>query len=416
MLRNLFRWRRSHSRCTVEFGAESIREGRAMSAGCWRRFAYCAVIAFLVLGVSAGAQPDNNRLDQIKRLNKVASQKAESDIRDAIKEAVALIKNDPAEALEILDAALHTAEKDPALDDAQRGSLKRLITQHIRDAKAAGGKSDAKTTDTPRRKESSTVTPRKDAEGVQRYEDLRDRLNRLREQAGQRASAKSDKTRGLAGVAKDVDESSIPSDQDMKFPKNWKELLKKRTGTVEMTKAEKKLMKALDTIIEANFDKARFEDVIKYLEEKTGVTILLDKQALDQQQVTYETTVRFRARKVSMRTVLRRILADVGLAYYIKDEAIQVTSVDKAKETLTTRVYYIGDLVSRLNFDLGPILNQQQVADNAKHIIDMIQTQVEPETWSINNGPGRIVFDPARMVLVVKATAEVHYMLGGGGK
>src|SRR5262249_40567819 len=140
------------------------------------------------------------------------------------------------------------------------------------------------------------------------------------------------------------------------------------------------------------------------------------KQALEQQSVTYETTVKFRARRVTMRTVLRRILADVGLAYYIKDEAIQVTSVDKANQTLTTRVYYLGDLVNKITVDLGPVLNEQQVINNAKQIIEMIQTQIEPESWSINNGPGKIYFEPTRMVLVVKATAEVHYMLGGGSK
>ena len=113
---------------------------------------------------------------------------------------------------------------------------------------------------------------------------------------------------------------------------------------------------------------------------------------------------------------IRRILADVGLTYYIKDEAIQVTSPDKAKEITSIRTYYLGDIVSRINFDLGPVLNQQQVLDNAKQIVDMIQTQVEPDSWAINNGPGRIFFDPTRMVLVVKATAEVHYMLGGGMK
>jgi hypothetical protein len=132
--------------------------------------------------------------------------------------------------------------------------------------------------------------------------------------------------------------------------------------------------------------------------------------------VTYETTVKFKARKVTLRTVLRRILADVGLAYYIKDESINVTSVDRAKEMVTTRVYYIGDLVSRLRLDLGPFLNQQQVLDNAKQIIESIQTSIEPESWSINNGAGKIFFDPVRMALVVKATAEVHYMLGGGSK
>jgi hypothetical protein len=46
----------------------------------------------------------------------------------------------------------------------------------------------------------------------------------------------------------------------------------------------------------------------------------------------------------------------------------------------------------------------------------MIQTNVEPESWKINGGPGTIVFDPARLMLVVKQTAEIHYMLGGGMK
>ena len=37
-------------------------------------------------------------MEQIKRLNRVAAQKAEADIRDALKEAVSLIKTDPSAA------------------------------------------------------------------------------------------------------------------------------------------------------------------------------------------------------------------------------------------------------------------------------------------------------------------------------
>jgi hypothetical protein len=378
-----------------------------------RRFVALVVVSLLVLAGAVAAQ-SGNRLDEIKRLNKVAGQKAEADIRDAIKEAVPLIKTDPSAALEILEAALHTAENASALDDAQRGTLKRLINARIRDAKAAGGKSETKDVDTVRRQEGPTA--RKDEEAAQSNKDLKDRLNRIRDRVRDSSKQRTDQGRALHGVDNDIEQSSIPTDQDMKFPKNWKELVKKRGEGIEMTKAEKALMKALNTVIEANFDGTKFEDVIKYLEEKAGVTILLDKQALEQQQVTYETTVKFRARRVTMRTVLRRVLADVGLAYYIKDEAIQVTSVDKANQTLTTRVYYLGDLVNKITVDLGPVLNEQQVIKNAKEIIDMIQAQVEPESWSVNNGPGKIYFDPTRMVLVVKATAEVHYMLGGGGK
>jgi hypothetical protein len=386
-----------------------------MSTAFPRRLACLAVASSLVFSGVVAAQSDN-RLDQIKRLNKVAAQKADADIRDAVKEAVALIKSDPSAALEILDAALYTAENDPALENSQRVALKKLIAARISDAKAAGGKSDAKETDTARRKEGQIASQRSDDEGARRVEDVRNRLDRMRGQVKERGTLRRDQDRALRGVGDDIAKSSLPAGQDMEFPKNWKELVKKRSAGVEMTKAEKQLMKALDTVIEANFDNARFEDVIKYLEEKAGVTILLDKLALEQQSVTYETTVRFKARKVTMRTVLRRILADVGLAYYIKDEAIQVTSVDRAKEMLTTRVYYIGDLVTRLRLDLGPILNQQQVLDNAKQIIDTIQTSIEPESWSINNGSSKIFFDPVRMALVVKATAEVHYMLGGGSK
>jgi len=379
-----------------------------------RRFASLAVASLLLFGITARAQSDN-RLEQIKRLNKVAAQKAEVDIRDAVKEAVGLIKTDPSAALEILEAALHTAENDPALEDSQRIALKKLITTHVRDAKAAGGKSEAKEKDPAGRSDSKTAVPRKDDESSQRINDLRDRFERTRAGIRERKELRGEQRRGLEAVSRDTDQSAMPADRDMTFPKNWKVLSEKRTKT-QLTKAEQQLMKALDTVIEANFDNARFDDVIKYLEEKSGVTILLDKQAMEQQSVTYETTIKFRARKVTMRTVLRRILADVGLTYYIKHEAIQVTSVDRAKEMLTTRVYYIGDLVTRLHLDLGPIFNQQQVLDNAKQIIESIQTTIEPDTWSINNGGGKIYFDPTRMVLVVKATAEVHYMLGGGSK
>ncbi|HMF15148.1 MAG TPA: hypothetical protein VKE94_22690, partial [Gemmataceae bacterium] len=59
-----------------------------------RRLAYLGVAALLVIVGSASAQSEN-RLDQIKRLNRVAAQKAEADIRDAVKEAVGLVKSDP---------------------------------------------------------------------------------------------------------------------------------------------------------------------------------------------------------------------------------------------------------------------------------------------------------------------------------
>jgi hypothetical protein len=377
------------------------------SLACW------SIAAILVLATSISAQSDN-RLEQIKRLNRVAAQKTESDIRDLAKEAASVIKTDPSMALEVLEAAQKTVKEDTVLSDAQRDSLNRLLNTYIRDAKAAGGKIEVREKDAAVRKE--VARPRQDDEGSQRTREIAERLNRTRDSLRESRDLRNKQTRGLTAAERDVGSSAIPSGEDIKFPKNWPELVRTRSKGVPMTKAEKALMKALESTIDANFDNIRFEDVIKYLEDKAGITILMDKLALEQQAVTYETTVKFRARKVSMRTVLRRILADHGLTYYIKDEAIQVTTPDKAREVMSVRTYYIGDIVSLINFDLGPVLNQQQVLDNAKRIIDMIQTQIEPDSWSVNKGAGTIFFEPSKMVLVVKATAEVHYMLGGGMK
>jgi hypothetical protein len=384
-----------------------------MSITSARRLAFWSLTSVLVLATAATAQTDN-RLEQIKQLNRVAAQKVESEIREAIKQAVPLIKTEPAGALAILEDALETANEDTALSDTQRESLKRLLNAHIRDAKGAGRKTEAKEIDTVRRKE--TAPSARDDETKARVRDIGDRINRTRDNLAESRGVRIKQGAGLSAADRDVANSATPSAKDMEFPKNWKELVAKRTKGVEMTKPEKAIMKALDSTIEANFDNIRFEDVIKYLEDKTGVTILLDKLALEQQAVTYETTVKYRARKISMRTVLRRILADHGLTYYIKDEAIQVTTPDRAREMTSVRTYYIGDIVSRINFDLGPVLNEQQVLENARRIIDMIQTQVEPDSWQANKGNGTIYFEPSRMVLVVKATAEVHYMLGGGMK
>ena len=148
-----------------------------MSSGFPRRLARLSLASMLVVAMAVSAQSDN-RLEQIRRLARVEAQKVEADIRDAIKDAVSLIKTDPSTALEILEAASNTAEKNTALGETQRESLKKLVSGHIRDAKAAGGKSEAKEPDPAPRKEPK---PRKDDERSRVTDQARDTIERRRE-------------------------------------------------------------------------------------------------------------------------------------------------------------------------------------------------------------------------------------------
>ncbi len=100
----------------------------------------------------------------------------------------------------------------------------------------------------------------------------------------------------------------------------------------------------------------------------------------------------------------------------IKDETIHVTSALKARETMITRTYNIGDLVDTGGLDAirfgNPGISTVQIVQNVNAVIDLIQTSVDPDSWKKNGGQGTIAFSPATMSLIVRNSAEVHSMLG----
>jgi hypothetical protein len=47
-------------------------------------------------------------------------------------------------------------------------------------------------------------------------------------------------------------------------------------------------------------------------------------------------------------------------------------------------------------------------------IISSIQG-IDPDSWDVRGGPGTVTFDPVRMSLIIRQSAEMHYMLNGIG-
>jgi hypothetical protein len=82
---------------------------------------------------------------------------------------------------------------------------------------------------------------------------------------------------------------------------------------------------------------------------------------------------------------------------------------------MVVRTYYLGDLMGLMDLRLPPVVNQLQMAQNVAYIIDLIKHSVDPDSWADNgrDGPGTIAFEPLTMSLVVRQSAEVHFMLGG---
>jgi hypothetical protein len=417
------------------------------------------VLGCVLVGSVAAKDGKNDLLDQTKRQRDVAAQKAESDIRTSLIAAEKLASTDPAKAVELLKEAQAKMEDATELSESRRAVLKRVFADRIRvtesiieqakldakekaekDAKDATLKSEdaeRKAEDEKIKREMATIRALREqgktedanrqaddlarrypnntvAQASKKISDINERV------AENRRLNKEKEERTNKVIGSDILKSATPPKGDIEFPppEQWARLTKARTKK-QLTEKEQKILKTLDSSIKADFKDSKLEDVIDYLQARTGLSIILDKAALDEANVTYDTLITANFKQgVSVRTLLRVVLGKANLTYIVKDEAITVMTPERARATMITKTYYLGDLVAYTDIRLGPVLSEIKMLQAGRDIVEMIKGSIDSQSWRDNgaeNG-GTIVFDPRTLSIVVKASAEVHSMLGSNYK
>jgi hypothetical protein len=419
------------------------------------------VLAVASLALAAGLPPaaapaqgqaprGSDLLEQYRNRNAVAGQQLENEIHDAVVDAQRLAQADPAKAVDRLKRALARLDDDTVLTPTRRDSLVRDLKERIRvyEANAARGPSrdgdktvkdavrkdaeDRRTADDEKvaQQISSIQALRKDGkyrEATDLAADLGKRYpNNPAAQVAARTSAMSDRVaeerdyraefekRALAQM-RSPEKSSLLPKGDVEYPsrEEWEKMGKR--NKVALTEQEQAIMDALNTRIDIDVKEKRIEDVLDYFQDKFNINIIPDKAGMEQAGVGYDSTVSIKAKKLPLRTVLRKILGDLHLAFVVKEEHIQVTSVERAKAIMTTRVYYVGDLTGAFDMRFSPAFNQLQKAQAVGYLMDTIVRTIDPDSWQVNDrgGLGTIVYDPFRDSLIIKQSAEFHYALGG---
>ncbi|MFO0929835.1 MAG: hypothetical protein U0736_22890 [Gemmataceae bacterium] len=387
-----------------------------------KRWLSAVLAGVLALTGARAGEPD--LLDGVKERLKIEAQRVEREFAEGRAAAYRLVRTErprPDAAVEKLEALLAMVRTDTALDAKRRELL--LVTLRY-DLDRVREIANTRQTAVDRRNEAIVTTTRdqvRRADTVARTDGSRTVSDQARAIIESRsktlADARGDRLRsgeGRAKLMRSVDEAAVPEAGNIRFPDDWVEKSKRRSPAMRMTAKERALMKSLSTQVDVDFSKNTLDEVLDYLRKSLKVEIAVDKRALEEANVTYESQVNLKLRG-SARTVLKRVLGDLNLAYVVKDEAIQITSRERAAQMTTTRAYYIGDLAPVLDFTLPPAFTQLAMMETVNRIITMITQQVEPQSWQATNpdAVGAIVFDPISMSLVVKQTAEVHFLLGG---
>jgi hypothetical protein len=375
-------------------------------------------VAVLCLPGRAPAQAKDDLLDRARDLRNVEAQRVEKEFRDGRNYAYRVVVSDLDKALDRIKDLQAMLDKDQALDAGRRDQLVRTLKRDVSYLQAIAAERHVRSTQALARATQMDlrrdVDPRRTADQKGAFDTARSRMESMGTRVADARTARGQVGDRYLGVLRGIDESAKLPASDYDLPPDWAEKSKKRSPENKLTPREKALLEALKTPITVDFTNETFSSIIEYLQKVTGQTILVDKNALEEANVTYDTPVTLRLNRVSTRTMLKRMLADLGLTYVIKEEAIQITTPARARDMMVTRAYYIGDLIGTGNPFLPPLLNDLQAIGSINTIIGAIQSQVEPGTWQANNGAGSVYYDPIRMTLIIKNSAEIHYMLGGG--
>jgi hypothetical protein len=409
-----------------------------------------AVLGSLTFGLLlAGAARSGDPLEDVKQRREIAVQQIESDVRDAIREVNELARTNPQKAIAKLKQLIETLDEDSALSPSRRDSLKAMAKGRIRDLESDAARRASRGDDddarAARASQRRTVDDARLSRALQDVQALRSagrntEANQMQSDLARRypdspAAAASrvigERSDHLDGARRNrdevaigsrsaltsVDQSSVPESGDYVLPPDWKTRVAKRTNGPKLTEQEKTVLRALGTTIKAELSNTPLSGVLDYLQETTGVSIIADKKTLESAGATYDTPITTHFKKSSLRTILKKVLADVGLTYIVKDGAIRVVTFEEARTSMTVRSYYVGDLAGIVDIRVSPLLRDIQMRAAIGQIIDSITGSIEPNSWEGHGaqGGGTITYDPITMSLIVKQTAEVHYMLSSSG-
>jgi len=186
----------------------------------------------------------------------------------------------------------------------------------------------------------------------------------------------------------DLQRTATMAKIDYELPPDWKEKTERRKP--QINPKLKAVMAALRTPVEIDKTNAPLTDVLKTLQDAMKQPIILDKATMQDAGIEQSTpTTVSPGTSVTAKTALKMALANHGLTYVIKDNAITVVTRDKAASMMETRVYYIGDLVTPTGGGFSgipgraavPNVDPDQSRKAVESLIKQIKESIDPNSW-----------------------------------
>ncbi len=149
----------------------------------------------------------------------------------------------------------------------------------------------------------------------------------------------------------------FPDEPPIQWPNAhvWRALTERRKKWVHVdlrleSKPEEWISEALDQSVDFDVQPQSLKDALDFIAARYQIPIVTDTKALEDANVDLSTEVKGNFPGVKLRNLFKLLLEQMSspITYVIEDEVLKITTVDKASEKLSIRMYPVGDLI------LGP--------------------------------------------------------------
>ncbi len=163
-----------------------------------------------------------------------------------------------------------------------------------------------------------------------------------------------------------------------------------KVGIVNGSESEERIRAALGDETSNAFHETPLQEAIQIISKNHNIPIVVDGRALEEIGLTPDTPVNLDLKNVTLRAFLRLMLRELDLTYMIKDQVIQITTIEAAEQNLVTQMYRL----------------PENLVKNSREVLTALQSAVVPDTWSTLGGPSAA--STIDHVLIISTTSDVH--------
>jgi hypothetical protein len=146
----------------------------------------------------------------------------------------------------------------------------------------------------------------------------------------------------------------FPDEPPIQWPNAqvWRALTERRRKWAQVdlrseSQSEQKISQALDQTVDFTIEPQGLKEALEFIGTRFQIPIVLDQKALDDANVDVTQEVKANYPNIKLRNMLKLLLEPLSspLTYVVEDEVLKITTVEKANDKLSIRMYPVGDLI-----------------------------------------------------------------------